>query len=173
MSTTLKPRTDTVVLFQGDDEAKIRELEARAKALRSSETVKPPRTQDEPDDYTAAAEAHDEFKREALTRAVVVTVQALGRKRWRSLVDEHPPREDAAGDEAFGLNLKTFPDALVPVSIVDPVFDTPADRDDFLDSLSDQQFEAVFWAAFRMNRHGGADPQDFLAARVSSTGTAS
>lgn len=171
MSTTLKPRTDTVVLFQGDDDQKIRELAARAERLKKSEEMGLPRTLGELPEYEIAAREHDEFKREATERAVTVTVQALRRRQWRSLVDEHLPRKDAPVDERFGVNLKTFPDALVPISITEPAFDTPADRDDFLDSLSDQQFEDVFWAAFGVNRRGGADPQDFLVARTSSTGT--
>lgn len=172
MSTTLTPRTGRVVIFQGDDEARITELREAAERVKP-DPKRPalPRTGNEVDPYVAACEAHDEFKRDAETRAVVVVVQALRRKQWRSLVAEHSPRVDNVGDAQLGINLLEFPDALVPASIAEPKFDSPADRDDFLEQLSDAQFDELFWAAFRLNRGGGIDPKDFLASAPSSSAT--
>lgn len=173
MSTTLTPRMERIPIYQGDDEAKIGELEAEAKRLKP-DPEKPRLLCDDPEaEYRAACEAHDEFKREAESRAVIVVVQALRRRQWRSLVAEHSPRDDNAADAALGVNLQTFPDALVPISVTEPKFDSPADRDDFLDMLSDVQYDTLFWAAFRLNRGGGIDPKDFLASARSSSATES
>jgi hypothetical protein len=174
MSTTITPRQARVHIFQGDDEARILELRAEADRLKPDQKrVTQPRLlhEDPEGEYVRACEAHDEFKREAETRALVITVQALRRKQWRSLVAANPPREDDAGDKQLGVNILTFPEALVPASIVAPTFDSPADRDDFLDQLSDAQYDELFWTAFRLNRGGGVDPKDFLASAPSSSAT--
>lgn len=172
-STTIAPRTDKVVIFQGDDEARINELREAAERAKPDPKAQRLLHEDPEAAYRAACEEHDEYKREAETRAVVLVVQALRRKQWRSLVAEHPPRENNAGDTQLGINLLSFPDALVPASLADPAFDTPADREDFLEQLSDAQFDELFWSAFRLNRGGALDPKDFLASAPSSSKTAS
>jgi hypothetical protein len=47
-------------------------------------------------------------------------LQALPPHEWTSLVTAHPPRPGQADDEKDGVNLATFPDALVRASLVDP-----------------------------------------------------
>ena len=62
----------------------------------------------------------------------------------------------------LALGLLLSPIALV-ASIIEPEWPTPADRDDFLDSLSDADFTSIFRAAFALNRVPGGDPKDLLA----------
>ena len=140
---TLKPRTATVVIYQGDDLERLGELKREAAlaerlaqddldAARRSARGAPLRGGD-PDPLVEAEaafeaavkptrDAYDAFLDEAVERAVEVEVQALGRKRFRALVEVHPPRmvKDSEGkdvphedDDGFGVDTATFPDALL------------------------------------------------------------
>ncbi|WP_181312463.1 hypothetical protein [Nocardioides campestrisoli] len=131
-------------------------------------------------DLREAAEEHDQFVTEAAERAVKIRVQALTRKQWRSLVAAHPPRtvmksetrEDGEGnevqvpvetihedDEDLGFNTESMPDALVPASIAPGQFDTPADRDAFIDALSDPDFSRIYSVAVALSTRGGRSPK--------------
>lgn len=161
-SPTLTARTTSIPLYQGDDLDKIESLRmdlARAKASASG----PARIGDTDADVQAATAALTAACDDAEPRAVVVVVKALGRRQWRSLVAEHPARDGNKDDETYGANSDTFPDALLVASIVEPTFPTPADRDDFLDSLSDADFTRLWRSAFLLNRVQADDPKDLLA----------
>ena len=161
-SPTLTARTTRIPLYQGDDLARIESLRAdveRAKLAASG----PARIGDTGSDLTAAKMALTEACEAAEPNAVIVIVQALGRRQWRSLVAEHGPRDGEKEDEYLGVNADTFPDALVPLSLAEPEFPSHADRDAFLDALSDADFNRLFRAAFTLNRVPADDPKDLLA----------
>lgn len=164
--TNLTRRTESVVFYQDDDENRLKELREAAERVKPDPKARvSPRTLDEPDPaelYAEATRAHDDFKDEATTRAVVVVVQALRRKAWRSLVAEHKPVEGVLVDESLGVNAVTFSEALVPVSIAEPAF-TPDGLEEFLGDLSDGQYDQIFWAAWRANRLGASDPKERLS----------
>lgn len=182
---SLEPETYPVVLFQGGDLARIDELMADvANAIAMAEQGGP-KTLDETDDEAAkAAKRHDKFVAEATKRAVTVQCQVLNRRRWRSLLAEHPPRkkvekvkdEDTGetteeevtepDDRVYGFNTETMADDLVPAAIAPGQFDTPADRDEFLDGLSDRQFSKLYSAAVKHNWGGLPDPKADLSSRV-------
>jgi hypothetical protein len=162
MSTILTARTARIPLYQGDDLEKIEGLRADVERARLASSG-PARVGDTFSGVAAAQAALMAACEEAEPRAVAVVVKALGRRQWRSLVQEHPARDGEKEDEMLGVNAEAFPDALVPASILEPAFDTPADRDDFLDSLSDADFNRLFRAAFTLNRVPADDPKDLLA----------
>ena len=161
-SPTLSARTARIPLYQGDDLALIETLREVVERARLS-AAGPARVGDTGSDLATAKVALQVACEEAEPRAVVVVVKALGRRQWRSLVTEHPARDDTKEDEALGVNADTFPDALVPPSIAEPEFPSHADRDAFLDSLSDADFNRLFRAAFVLNRVPADDPKDLLA----------
>ena len=161
-SPTLTARTTRIPLYQGDDLARIESLRADVERAKLSASG-PARVGDTGSDLAAAKVALTEACEDAEPRAVVVIVQALGRRQWRSLVAEHRPRDDEKEDEYLGVNADTFPDALVPASIAEPEFPSHADRDAFLDALSDADFNRLFRAAFTLNRVPADDPKDLLA----------
>jgi hypothetical protein len=192
---TLNPRTATCVIYQGDDLERLGELRREADmaerlaqedldAARRSARGAPLRGGDA--DPVAEAEAafeaaiaptrdaYDTFLDEAVERAVEVVVEALGRKRFRALVENHPVRmvKDAEGkesphedDDAFGVDTSTFPDALLTYrdgdkrTIVSPEF-TPGALADFLDEeVSDGDYEKLWQTAYYLNRSPGPDPK--------------
>ena len=161
-SPTLSARTARIPLYQGDDLARIESLRADVERAKLSASG-PARIGDTGSDLAAAKLALTEACEEAEPRAVVMVVQALGRRQWRALVTEHPARDGESQDEMMGVNSESFPDALVPLSIAEPEFPSHADRDAFLDALSDADFNRLFRAAFTLNRVPADDPKDLLA----------
>lgn len=173
-------RTETVALFLNEDLARIAELaEVASSAINSAG----PRAMSEGDPVTDAAREYDEFVTEATDRARKVTLQALQRKQWRSLRAAHPVRmetvkekgEDGADvvserpnteDEALGFDVDAMADSLVPASIAPNQFDTPADRDQFLEDLSDPDFSRLYSAAVRLNTLGSSVPKANLSSRL-------
>lgn len=199
--TDLKPRTATVVIYQGDDlsvlaelrtaadiaerkaEADLRVAQARARA-DGPRRAGDPSPEDPQIAYDAAVkppqDAYDAFVDEAAERATIVTLQALGRKAFRNLMRDHPPRtsETVVGDEkrqvvheddeAWGVNTETFPDALLNYAdeddeddrtLLEPTFDSGKQRQKWLDRLADGDFEKLWATAYQLNRAVGADPK--------------
>lgn len=140
---TLKPRTATIPIYQGDDTERLSELRmAVAIAERQAEIKRqqhessqggPRRMGDKPATSSAdvqeadaailaAQDAYDAFVDEAAERAVEVQVRAIGRRRFRELVAAHPPRKvkNSEGKEVthdddapYEVNVETFAPALL------------------------------------------------------------
>lgn len=174
------PSQTKVYLFSGTDAAEIERLENEARfaaQVYEAERKKAEKGADRllhetgpeelAEEAKRAAEEHDKFVQAARKRATLVTLQALGRRRYRSLVAEHPPREGNETDKAMAVNEETFGDVLVPESIVDPKFPIPSDRDDFLDSLSLVQFTRLYVEAYKLNNNLAADPKASLRSELS------
>ena len=170
MSTTFKPRTFAVTIYQGDDEAKLLDLGRRIERARAQESTAGPRLNHETSEVSALVAEHNEAVDKAEKRAVVVTLQALPRPTWRALVAEHKPREGNDTDEAVGVNEDTFAEALVPVSIVS-VKPSQGDQGDFLAALSDAQYGELYAAAFYLNRAVAPAPKALSSPSPSSDET--
>lgn len=173
----LKPRTATVLIYQGDDMANLADLhrevehaEAAAKAaskspLREGDPI--PSAQAERDAYNAAVD-------EAAERAIEVTLTAIGTKRWADLVAEHPARtvevdgkpQTVVADQIHEVNTDTFPRALLTYNrdgkrtlSIDGV--SEADVAEFLDEeIAEGDFEKLWSTAYWLNRGTAADPKD-------------
>lgn len=201
MSTTLKRRTATIPIYQGDDAERLAELrmdvaiaeqraqQTRARVEATEATEASARYGDEPEvtsedlaDAEAAAQnardSYDAFVDEAAERAVPVTVQHIGSRRFRELVAAHPPRmvkddegKDVAHDDDFdfGVNVSTF--GLALLTYVDPedpdirTMLTPELKGKkgiaaFVDDeLSDGDVERAWQSAYWLNRVPSADPK--------------
>lgn len=174
MGTTIKPRSAQVVIYQGDDLQRLTDLRRdaevkqriadrpRAETARAGDDATPQA------DAQAARDAYDAFVAEAAGRAVTVEVHALPRKKFRGLMADHAPRkvdgEDGtqvthADDAPFDVNVDTFGEPFLVASIFDPQFDSKAEAVDFLDSLSEGEFDTLFAAAYLLNRSPIADPR--------------
>lgn len=120
---TIKPRTTSIVIYQGDDMATLAELrraaenaqtfadraeseleaarEVAAADLRAGDSI-----EDEIEARDKAAveakarqDEYDAFLDEAAERAVTVVLHAIGRKRFRDLMSEHAPRKVKVKDD--------------------------------------------------------------------------
>lgn len=166
--TTFAARTQRVPLYQSDDLSRLGELQ-QAVAIAANRPKGAPQRVGAPEmSYADAMAAYEAFVAEAEPRALIVEVKYLGFKKWRSLIGEHPARIDDDGkireeDEAIGANEETFPEALVRACLVEPEFTTPADRDEFIDSLSDAYLTRIFQAAYAINKFAVVDPKAWLA----------
>lgn len=94
---------------------------------------------------TAAVDAQiADLQERMATATVVLRLRALGRRRWRELRDEHPPRKDDEGNvipaDILGVNYESFFNALLRESIVEPVLD-----DETLDLLLDERLTDRQW----------------------------
>lgn len=140
---TIKPRTNTIPIYQGDDTERLSELrmavaiaerQAEIKRQQYASADSGPRRRGDAvsvsvDDVQAAEaavqaaeDAFDAFVDEAAERAVEVVVRAIGRRRFRDLVAAHPQRmvkgDDGkevphADDYGYGVNVETFAPALL------------------------------------------------------------
>lgn len=132
-------------------------------------------------EHRDAAAALDAFVEEAKSRARVVRVVALPRRRWRALKDAHPVRmvkstsRDDDGndvetevpheiDQVRGFNAETMADALVPECVAG--FSSRAAADEFLDDLSEPDFDTLYAAALKVNIGGFAPPKAEFSSRV-------
>lgn len=111
---TLKPRTATIPIYQGDDTERLAELRMAVAVAERQAAIKREQWADSQrggprrtgDDFAVTLEhvqqadanvedakaAYDAFVDEAAERAVEVVVRAIGRRRFRELVAAHPQR---------------------------------------------------------------------------------
>ncbi len=183
----------TITIYAGEDKARLLQLRTEAAVAQSryyeaadKQDHAPLRAGDalETEPLRAAWEraeqAFDEFVDEAAKRATEVVVDHIGRRRFRDLRLEHPPRthmverdgeqvtETLPDDAPYGFNVDTLPAALLSYvdeaakvrTIVKPR-KTPAKLTAWLDDeLSEGQFDEIWTAAFRENAGGsGPDPR--------------
>jgi hypothetical protein len=82
----------------------------------------------------------------------------LGRKVFRTLLTEHPPRDDEPLDGQVGYNVDTFGEALVAKCLIrtdslsgDPV---PNEWDKWADEMTDGQWQEIYTAALNLQTDG-------------------
>lgn len=162
---SISRRVDSVYVWQGDDLARIKELRARAEEAAKAESTGP-RLMGEKSEAQEFAKEHDEFVAEAKERAIKVTIREVGRRRWRTLTSEHPPRPGSDSDASSGVNEDTFSEALVRASIIEPMFPTVEELDEFVNNLNAGVFEQLYYRAFLLNKSGVVDPKASLASEL-------
>lgn len=167
-----KPRTAEVVIYTGDYLDRIRHIERKHDAAMEAyeravkaEEKEIRRVGSTPESAALRAEAdrlaedHDRLVEEAEDAAIRVRVTTVRRRKYRELADAHPPREGEKGDAALGVNALTFREALVPEALVEVTEDgqtkawkdyTADEREDFLDTLAEADFERVFGMAYAL-----------------------
>jgi hypothetical protein len=178
----LKPRSTVVVLYQGDDMDQLAHLKRRVDIAqrRADSGSSAARFGDDDESATAAQAAYDAFVDEAAERALEIELRSIGRRRFRDLLAEHPPRmvesepdEDGKtkpvvheDDAAFGVNTEAFPLALLcyrdgdAVTLARPEFASKSDLQRFVDDeLADGDFDQLWIAAHMLNRSPSADPK--------------
>ena len=172
----LKPRTTSVILYQGDDLERLAELR---RAVDRAETQPPgPRRGGDEIPGAVEREALEAFAGEAAERAVEIRLQAIGSTRFAALMLAHEPRrvdgpDDGKrmheDDEPFGVNTLTFGKALLSYrdedraevrTILEPDL-SPEDLREFLDDdCADGDIERLWTTAYYLNRsEASGDPK--------------
>lgn len=118
--TKIERRRLTVTLYQGNYEQELTDLARETLAAAEVEGQQGPARTGQRSKAMNLAKKHDAKKAEAEATAVSVTVWAVSRKEWAELADAHPPRDGDSEDKRRGVNMKTFPEALLAVSLVEP-----------------------------------------------------
>lgn len=99
----------------------------------------------------ALAREHDKLQTEAEEVALNVEVREISNIAWQRLADEHPPREQELGDQRAGMNIKTFPAALLRAALGDTDLD--------LDEMSRAHYMKLERAAWDLHNEGGDFPK--------------
>lgn len=166
-----------VVLYQGDDLARIQEFVQRLRRAGASLST---RMDDDEDAVETIRAEYDAFIPGAVERGATVRVEALPGRKYRALVAEHPPRqpvrdEDGKVTQAWpedyerGFNVETMADPLVVACTPADQFGSIGDRDAFLDDLSDGNFSRLYSAAVHVNEESGPDPKARLSSQPAQT----
>ncbi len=135
------PEHTVRLCLRGDLAAEHERLDAELEALRGWE---PSSIADE-DPRRELAERVQAVEAEMADSETVFTFRALGRRKYRELIDAHP---DPKGEGLF--NVDTFPPALIAASCVDPVM-TAVDAERLFDVLNAGQVETLFMGAYIVN----------------------
>ena len=165
----IKPRERIHIVLQGDDFERSRELAAEVQAA-AIQAGSPSRLSDSPS-VMDAAKAYDDFMAEARERGQAVPLRMLQpRGAFRKMVADHPAREGNEADESNGFHSEDFPVALVLASVVrGGDFATDRDVEEFVDSLSDADFSALYSDAYQLNEEQQRDPKVSLSSRLGQT----
>lgn len=172
----LKPRTAIVTVYQGDDIPRLAELHRAAEVagrLAEQAARGPRRGGDEIPSAEAEQAAYNAAVDEAAERAVDVELTAIGSRRFRDLLAEHPPRmEEVDGksevvedDREYAVNTETLPMALLTFrdgatrTVTDPDLSTGDLREFLEDECSAGDFEKLWETAYWLNRGEGIDPR--------------
>lgn len=138
----IERRRTVITLYQGDVEAQLTDLLDRAMAAERAEALTVRRLASKSEAMELARQ-HDELLASAEESAVKVTLWAITNTQWSMLANEHPPREDDAEDKRRGVNMETFPAALLLVSLVDPDTAREAENLDALLALGQAEMDEI------------------------------
>ena len=165
----IQPRRRIHYVLQPEDFERHREL-AMAIEAAAAQAGGPTRL-GESQGVREAARAYDEFMAEAKERAIAVPLEMLTpRGAFRALVAEHPAREGNEDDAENGFHSEDFPVALVLASVArEGDFTTSKDVEEFVDSLSDADFNDLYSDAYALNEERQRDPKVSLSSRLGQT----
>lgn len=120
----------------------------------------------------------DEADADAAEKRRVVTLRAVGRTVWRDLKAKHPPRsksddvddDTAKGDRLAGVNIDDVGDDLLFASIQEPKFTSRSDFDEWVDALSEGEFQKLLTDAWRLVNMAQFDPKSLPASLSQRSG---
>jgi hypothetical protein len=93
----------------------------------------------------------EELQQDMTAATYTFRLRALPKSKWRVLVAAYPPREGNENDTQIGVNRDDFMDALIKVSVVDPVM-TEEQWAEFLETITDRQYSDLTDEAWFLNR---------------------
>ncbi|MGI5423057.1 hypothetical protein [Actinomadura luteofluorescens] len=157
------PETGVPLCLRGDLQLRHEQLEQELAEAQE---------QDRADDSLAGggrarkvAEQIRDLEAEMRDHTHTFALRALNRRRFRDLVEAHPPREDNQDDRAFGVNSATFPVPLIAASCTDPVM-TAEQVEELLEVLTEGQMLELYVTALQLNRAKVDVPKSFAASEL-------
>lgn len=98
----------------------------------------------------------EEIQQEMTAATYPFRLRALPKSKWRLLVAAYPPRKDDNGepvpeDAQIGVDREKFLDALIKVSVIDPVM-TEEQWTELLETITDRQYSDLCDEAWFLNR---------------------
>lgn len=165
-------RTTRVVLLTGDYADR---LDAIYRAALDAAKDTTPLLGGETDPAHDLAEEYRALKAEAEAAGTVVEMAAVGRSRFRDLKAAHPPRtegdpEAVKADRLAGVDTDSIADDLVHASVTSPAFKSRAAFDEWADTLSEGEWQALVVRAWDLTNGARLDPKDLPASPIPSTG---
>lgn len=146
------PERSVPICFRGD---LIADLEVLDRELEEAQKA----TSDSLDAGTGELlQRIDDIKAEMRENTYPVRLRGMDFRFYNALVAKHPPRRDDEGeivaDDAGGLkvNTETFWEPLLRASIIDPPLPTNADWEEFVEGITDYQYNELAVTALALNR---------------------
>jgi hypothetical protein len=165
-------QTTTIHLLTGDYPDRLNLAFRAAKAAEDDES---PLLNGEEHPYDVLSREYAELKAEAEEAGIAVTLQAIGRKGWRELKANHPPRTEGdadtiKADRLAGVNVATVEDDLVYASVIKPEFSSRGAYDEWADALSEGEFQTILQKAWSLANVAQYDPKSLPASRTQRSG---
>lgn len=164
MTTKLEPRIWKHTFLRGEDEAELRRLRSEAEQLR-------PKKGEDATAYNAAVKAANAFAKKVEKNGTEVILRTIGsRKKMRQIKDACPVRDGNEDDKTAGYDIDAYAEALVSASLASPAL-PDGEREEFLDSLTEGEFELLAIAALQLHQTlgGGPSPKDFMQSVPTAT----
>lgn len=153
------PERTVDVCLRGDLVSEHQELEAELRQARNEESGNDRLGGSRAGQIAKKVEAIEAEMQES---TVSVRLRALPRKRWRALMDDHPPKKGDKGDEAVGVHLETFLHEAARECLIDD--DLREAWDDL--PLTSGEYDRLTTAAWDLNRRGVDVPKSSLASLI-------
>ena len=152
--TKIERRRTVVTLYQGNVQQDLADLYDEFTTAVRDEATGGQRRASTKSKAAAKATEYDKMLAEAEATAAKVVLLEIPQSEYQPIADEHPPREGNSDDAKRGVNMKTFPGALLRASI--------ADRELDLDALSPMHFNKLGTAAWNLHNADDAFPKSSL-----------
>jgi hypothetical protein len=112
-----------------------------------------------------AAEAVRAIEAEIAENVIVFKLRAMPQDKWRSLCDNHPPRQSNDMDFMVGYNRDAVTDASVRACLYDPVFDESSWAQ-FMSVCNPSEWNELRHAATLANQAVVDAPKSVLASQI-------
>lgn len=120
-----------------------------------------------------------EAQEAAKAERMFIRLQEVSRSEWRTLKEKHPPRtegheDDIKSDRIAGVNTDTVEDDLLYACVIEPVFSSRGDFDEWADDvLSQGAFNVLVRAAWELTNVSEYDPKSLPASLTQKSGATS
>jgi hypothetical protein len=162
------PERIVPICFRGDLVAEFQRLERELEEAQSTKT-------DSLDSGAGALlERMEAIQAEMRESTYDVRLRSMPHPDFMALTAKHPPRRNDDGaifaeDEGLRVNTEDFWGPLLRASIIDPELPTVADWEEFVEGITDYQYNELAIAALNLNRGAVSVPFSHAASSMKRT----